>query len=92
MTKNEILDYLLKIDWSDELTNKLEIAVARYVVYQRDPDSDYCYDYKYYLSKDDAEKDFESRDYVASGFWCYCYISSLYENDFRRRTISVSCY
>ena len=91
MTKNEILDYLSTIDWSDEFTNKLEIAIARYVVYQRDPDSNYCYDYKYYLSKDDADKDFKFRNYVASGRWCYCYISALDDNDDynRRRIIST---
>ncbi len=88
MTKNEILDYLSN-HWNDELKNKLEISIARYVVYQIDPDNDSTYCYKYYVSKDLAVRDFESRDYVASGCWCYCCISSFYDDYNLRRIISI---
>lgn len=88
MTKNEILDYLLN-HWNDELKNKLEISIARYVVYQMDPDNYSTYCYKYYLSKDLAVRDFESRCYVASGRWCYCCVSSVCDDDdyYNRRII-----
>lgn len=94
MTKNEILDYLSKIYWDNDFKEKLEIAVAKYVVYQQDPDSYSCYNYKYYISKEDAENDFLSRDYVSSGRLCYCIISSLDDSDLYRcrRTIYSFSY
>lgn len=98
MTKNEILDYLAKIDWDDDLKDRLEYIISKYVVYQEDPDTHVCYCHEYYISKEDAEKDFNSRDYVPNGLWCYCIISSINDGAdwfdektyFKKKTIEIS--
>lgn len=91
MTKQEVQGFITAIDWrmnswekSEEQQN-LERAVAKYVVYKRDPDTHNVYDHEYHITKEAAVADFESR--TTNDCLCYCVISDLYSDWFEQREI-----
>lgn len=88
--KEQILEALAKMEWSDELEDKLEYEISSFVVYQQDPDDHHTYCYKYHMTEEAAREDFNSRTYVPSGRWCYCVISSLRSDKvYERRQVSL---
>ena len=54
MTKEEIMEYLEKNDWSEELLENISKAVANYCVHQEDPDTLRTYNIKYHLTYESA--------------------------------------
>lgn len=90
MTKEQILEKLAKMEWSDELKDKLEYEISEFVVYQEDPDDHHTYCHEYHMTEEDARKDFNERTFVPDGRWCYCVISSLKTSKvWERKTISI---
>lgn len=84
MTKEQVIAIISEMDWPEEWYNKteaqinIEAALAKYVVYQEDPDTHRVYHRQYHLTKEDAEKDLDSRR-CNDGRWCYCTIAEICE-------------
>lgn len=82
MTKEQVLELIASMNWEEQSWKKspaqieIEQAVAQFVVYQTDPDSQNAYGHKFYLNKEDAMADFESR--TTSDNWCNCTIADLH--------------
>ena len=88
--KEQILEALSMMEWSDELKDKLEYEVSAFVVYQEDPDDHHTYCHKYHATEEDARKDFNARTFVPDGRWCYCVISSTKSKElWERREIFI---
>ena len=81
MTKEQILKHLNAVEWTEDLLERLENAVAAYVVYNKDPDDGHAYFRAYHISEADARADFEGRNFVPAGCWCYAVLSSLHTDD-----------
>lgn len=80
MTKEEILHELEKTEWNDTFKENLERMIAKYVVYQEDPDTHSRYCEEYFMHRKEAIEDYNARKYVPCGMWCYCKLDLLQED------------
>ena len=96
MTKEQVLEFISEMDWAEHSWQKepvqeqIESAIARYVVYKTDPDTRNAYGHAYYLNKEDAMTDFESR--TTTDRLCYCTIAEMHGDWRQQREIYGNFY